>query len=97
MANQTFQILNQLIEYCQNPELRSCLLIGGHSIQEELKSIKKKQPTIIIGTPGKINEVLITRNVFKLKELDILIFDEADKYFHINILLGCWKWALRLR
>lgn len=86
MANQTFQILNELIRFCQNPELRSCLLIGGHSIQDELKFIKKTQPTIIIGTPGKINEILITRNVFKLKELDILIFDEADKYFLFDVL-----------
>lgn len=38
------------------------------------------KPNIIIGTPGRIKEMLIDREWLSLEELDTLVIDEADKF-----------------
>ena len=54
--------------------------IGGTSIDEDLQRIKEEGAHIWIGTPGRTND-LLNKLAFELnvKELDLLIFDEADR------------------
>jgi superfamily II DNA/RNA helicase len=55
----------------------NALLIGGESMQKQLKKLKKKA-RIIIGTPGRINDHL-KRQSLNLSKVSYLVLDETDR------------------
>ncbi|KAK2715550.1 ATP-dependent RNA helicase DDX55-like [Artemia franciscana] len=65
------------------------LLIGGRPVSRDIAKLKDYGTNIIIGTPGRICEILsykdqdlsIQKNV---KELEILVLDEADRLLDAN-------------
>lgn len=60
------------------------LLISGteSTPAEDLKRFFTSGADIVIGTPGRIEEFLLKggRNVVNVKELEVLVLDEADRY-----------------
>ncbi len=56
---------------------RSVLLIGGVSIQPQIRGLRS-QPRIIIGTPGRIYDHL-QQKTLNLSQAKILVLDEADR------------------
>ena len=58
-------------------DIRSASLIGGAAIDRQLEKLKKK-PQVIVGTPGRIIE-LIERGKLKLSEIKTLVIEEADR------------------
>ena len=52
-------------------------IYGGQSIDRQISSLKKR-PQIIIGTPGRVMDHM-RRSTLKLKNLKMLILDEADE------------------
>lgn len=58
-------------------DIRSTSLIGGAAIDRQIEKLKKK-PQIVVGTPGRILE-LLERGKLKLAEIKTLIIDEADR------------------
>lgn len=52
-------------------------LIGGANTQRQIEKLKKK-PTIAIGTPGRLNE-LVRAKKLKLHELHHIVLDEGDQ------------------
>ena len=65
-------------------DIRSASLIGGAAIDRQLEKLKKK-PHILIGTPGRILE-LLERGKLKLSELKTLVIEEADRLLADEIL-----------
>lgn len=60
--------------------LKAQLLIGGTtSVQQDVLHFRSHSPTVLIGTPGRMNDFLSTSAAVKLKELEVLIMDEADR------------------
>lgn len=57
--------------------LRTAVLIGGASMDQQLKALQKN-PHIIIGTPGRIIDHLEQKSI-NLGETKILVLDEADR------------------
>ncbi|TWP29616.1 DEAD/DEAH box helicase [Apibacter muscae] len=55
----------------------SLAVYGGSSISDQIKGLKKN-PQIVIGTPGRVND-MIKRGVLKLNEVQWLVLDEADE------------------
>ena len=55
----------------------NALLIGGESMQKQLKKLKKRA-RIIIGTPGRINDHL-KRQSLDLSRVTYLVLDETDR------------------
>ena len=55
----------------------NALLIGGESIQKQLKKLKRKA-RIIVGTPGRINDHL-KRQSLNLSKVSYLVLDETDR------------------
>jgi len=55
----------------------NALLIGGESMQKQLKKLKKKA-RIIVGTPGRINDHL-KRQSLNLSKVSYLVLDETDR------------------
>lgn len=57
--------------------LKTAVLIGGASMFNQIKALRK-HPSIIISTPGRLIDHLERRNVH-LKDVRILVLDEADR------------------
>jgi len=55
----------------------NALLIGGESMQKQLKKLKKRA-RIIVGTPGRINDHL-KRQSLNLTKVSYLVLDETDR------------------
>lgn len=58
-------------------EMRSVLVYGGVKYGPQIKGLKEGAH-VVIGTPGRILDHL-NRGTFDLKQLDYLVFDEADE------------------
>ncbi len=70
------QIHQEIIKWTTGSEIRSAAFIGGANIKRQLEKLKKK-PHIIVGTPGKIEE-LIQQKKLKMHEVKTLVLDEGD-------------------
>lgn len=57
--------------------LKTVMVIGGESIQRQIRDIRKN-PQIVIGTPGRIVDHL-THKTLSLSHARFLILDEADR------------------
>lgn len=57
--------------------LRTVILIGGASMHNQIRDIRRN-PHVIICTPGRMNDHLQQRTI-DLKQVKILVLDEADR------------------
>ena len=57
--------------------MRSIVLIGGSSMYNQIQNLRKN-PRIIIATPGRLIDHLNQKNL-NLTQVDILVLDEADR------------------
>jgi len=73
------QIHRQCGELAQNAgwPVRSLLLIGGTSTERQIEKLKKK-PHVVVGSPGRIAE-LLGRGKLKAQHLRSIVIDEADR------------------
>jgi ATP-dependent RNA helicase DeaD len=62
---------------CAAAGFRSAVVYGGVGYREQIDALREGAP-IVIGTPGRILDLLI-RRAFSLEQLAMLIFDEADR------------------
>jgi len=69
--NETFQKLAPLFG------LKTAVIIGGASMREQLYKLRKN-PNILIATPGRLADHLRQRTVH-LSDIDVLVLDEADR------------------
>ena len=75
LAQQVSEVCNSLLGYKSNINL--ALIVGGASMQNQLVQLKKR-PKIIIGTPGRINDLLEKKSLI-LKYFNYFVLDEADR------------------
>ncbi len=68
----------------KNHELDTSCLIGGVRMRPQLDSLKK-QPDIIVATPGRLLDHVQRRTV-KLDNIEILVLDEADHMLDLGFL-----------
>jgi len=59
------------------------LLYGGQNISEERRALKNG-PHIVVGTPGRVKDHLITKRTLDLSTIDYFILDEADEMLNIG-------------
>lgn len=57
---------------------------GGQDVEKQLKKLKKN-PQIVVGTPGRILDHII-RETIQLAKVSFLVLDEADQMLHIGFL-----------
>ena len=60
------------------PQLRTQLLIGGTSVDEDIKQLHENPPHIVIGCPGRIHDMLKRRKLLS-RDLRLFVLDEADE------------------
>ena len=81
LAQQIFDALNQLVE---GTEISTKLFIGGTDKQRSIDRLKT-QPQIVVGTPGRIND-LVKENALLVHTAPILVIDEADLAFDMGFI-----------
>ncbi|WP_127532630.1 DEAD/DEAH box helicase [Paenibacillus kobensis] len=63
--------------------IRVVPLIGGAAVFRQIDNLKKNKPQLVVGTPGRIHELFVSRKL-KLGEVKHLIIDEADQVFDLG-------------
>lgn len=72
-----------------NIKVKSVVIIGGESIQKQIKLIKNK-PQLIIGTPGRICDHL-NKSTLNLNKINYLVLDETDRMLDLGFSLQIKK------
>ncbi|TGZ84250.1 DEAD-domain-containing protein [Ascodesmis nigricans] len=79
LALQTMKVVKEL---GRGTDLRTVLLVGGDSLEEQF-SFMAENPDIIIATPGRFLHLKVEMNL-DLKSVEYIVFDEADRLFEMG-------------
>lgn len=79
LALQTFK---QVKEFSRGTDLRSIVLIGGDSMDEQF-SLMMSNPDIIVATPGRFLHLKVEMQL-DLSTVEYIVFDEADRLFEMG-------------
>ena len=71
------QVNKSLNDLMRNSGIISALIIGGESMGKQFKQLKRN-PRLIIGTPGRVNDHL-TRKSLNFSRTNYLVLDETDR------------------
>ena len=74
LAEQTFQVMKELASYT---EITFCKVVGGTRVSDCISDLRK-DPHVLVGTPGRILDMLYKKHLFTDK-LKTVIIDEADE------------------
>jgi len=74
MAEQIFRVFAEL---CAELPITSCLIMGGTPNAKQV-SMLKKIPRLIVATPGRMKDHLMT-NKLLLQKVAVVVIDEADR------------------
>lgn len=75
LGKQVMDIMHQLLG--RDSGINTAFLIGGDSMSKQINQIRKN-PRLIVGTPGRINDHL-ERGSLKLQDTGFLVLDEMDR------------------
>ena len=75
LAKQVLEVIRDIIG--TNSNLKTAFLIGGEPIRGQLRQLDR-DPRIIVGTPGRVNDH-IKRRSLDLSRTDFLVIDETDR------------------
>lgn len=73
-------MINIIIE---NTNVRQSLIVGGLSVDKQIRVLKKKKPHILVGTPGRLHE-LLNNQFIQFSNLKYLVIDEADRMIELG-------------
>jgi superfamily II DNA/RNA helicase len=71
------QILSEVQKWGEGSGIKSASLIGGANLKRQIDKLKKS-PHIIVGTPGRTNE-LIKQKKLKMHKVHTVVLDEGDQ------------------
>lgn len=80
LAEQLYNVAVQIAKYSK-PEISIAKVIGGIDRDTELKRYERLEPQIVIGTIGRIHDLVISSNVLKIHNAKTIVIDEADMIF----------------
>ena len=74
LAEQTFNVMKELSSYT---DISFCKVVGGTRVSDCITDLKS-DPQVIVGTPGRIIDMISKRHIFTDK-LKMVVIDEADE------------------
>jgi superfamily II DNA/RNA helicase len=78
------QVYAQLRLFVSNTPLTSALIVGGENFNDQEKLLKR-EPNIVVATPGRFVDHLEHKSVF-INGLEMLILDEADRMLDLGFM-----------
>ncbi len=88
------QIDAEAKRFSRDMRLFSTVVVGGTNIERQIRELKR-QPHIIIGTPGRLND-LLDRGVLRLDGIRHFVLDEADRMLDMGFIGDIRKVAAQL-
>lgn len=85
LATQIYNVAIHINKFFDN-KIDIRLYTGGTDRLKEIKKLESSQPQIVIGTPGRISDLMIKANALKGYNAKQLVVDEADMAFEIGFL-----------
>ncbi|KAF5103746.1 hypothetical protein DV451_001227 [Geotrichum candidum] len=79
LALQTMKVVR---DFSKGTDLRSVLLVGGDSLEDQFGMIMSN-PDIIIATPGRFLHLKVEMQL-DLSSIEYIVFDEADRLFELG-------------
>lgn len=79
LALQTLKVVKEL---SKGTDLRTTLLVGGDSLEDQFGSMASN-PDIIIATPGRFEHLKVEMGL-ELSSVKYVVFDEADRLFEMG-------------
>ncbi|KAL9230225.1 hypothetical protein vseg_005605 [Gypsophila vaccaria] len=61
------------------PKVKTMLLVGGSEVKADVKKIEEDGANVLIGTPGRLFDIMERIEGLDFRELELLILDEADR------------------
>ncbi|KAF3976806.1 hypothetical protein ACB098_06G137700 [Castanea mollissima] len=61
------------------PNFKSMLLVGGVEVKADLKKIEEEGANLLVGTPGRLFDIMERVDGLDFRNLEILVLDEADR------------------
>ena len=58
---------------------QSVVVYGGASAHEQKHALRTKKPCIVIGTPGRLTDLMSQEGMLSLEKLSVIVLDEADR------------------
>lgn len=80
LALQTLKVVKEL---GRGTDLRTVLLVGGDSLEDQFSSMTSTNPDIIIATPGRFVHLQVEMRL-DLSSVQYVVFDEADRLFEMG-------------
>jgi len=74
------QVYGEFLRFRRNINIVIEFFVGGVNLERDEKSIFDKRPSIVIGTPGRLCN-LVRRKILLFDKLNYLVVDECDKIF----------------
>jgi superfamily II DNA/RNA helicase len=81
LAIQTKQVVDKIGSMFS--KLQTQLLVGGTSVDEDMRQLCANPPQIVIGCPGRIHDMLKRRKLLT-RDLRLFVLDEADEMLSIG-------------
>ncbi|XP_010257043.1 PREDICTED: DEAD-box ATP-dependent RNA helicase 18 [Nelumbo nucifera] len=77
LSSQIYHVAEPFISTLVN--VKPMLLVGGLDIKADMKKIVEEGANLLIGTPGRLYDIMERMGVLDMRNLEILILDEADR------------------
>lgn len=55
-----------------------CFFGGGEPVNLNIESLKTVKPQIVVGTPGRLRDLVVERRALDLSKLRFFVLDESD-------------------
>lgn len=75
LGRQTYGVVASLLRNGRQTQL----LLGGSEMADDLAQVKAEGANCLVGTPGRLNDVLRRGTGMEFKRLELLVLDEADR------------------
>jgi superfamily II DNA/RNA helicase len=84
----THELVKQIANVCTSITSKMqnlCVktLVGGVSVSEDIKEISNSTPHVIVGSPGRVFD-LLKRRIIDPNNINIIVLDEADELLSIG-------------
>lgn len=77
LANQIYEFARQIANF-STKTIDVRLFVGGRDREVEIDKLSKTQPQIVIGTPGRLYDLVRKENLLKAFTSQVMVIDEAD-------------------
>lgn len=78
---QIFSVITNIGTFIENLKVKT--LIGGTSVSDDIHELKNKPPQIVVGTPGRIFD-MIKRRKLNIYTVKLFMLDEADEMLSVG-------------